>query len=125
MKLPVALLLVAAAGVLVAAVSACGGAPAPVLTPPADAVVVTAQGTAFATQHVTAPAIVPFTLWFYNKDNELHNLHIWDAGGQSVFVGETFTGPDARTALVPGLTPGQYHFTCDIHPDMTRQLVAG
>ncbi len=115
----------AAAGVLAAAVAACGGAPAPALTPPADAVAITAQGTAFTTQHVTAPASAPLTLWFYNKDNELHNVHIWDASGASVFAGEPFTGPDARTALVPALTPGTYEFKCDIHPGMTGQLVAG
>jgi plastocyanin len=119
------LLLVAAAGVLAAAVAACGGAPPPVVTPPADAVVVTAQGTAFTTQYVTAPADVAFTLWFDNMDNELHNVHIWDATNASVFAGEAFTGPGARGALVPPLTPGAYHFTCDIHPGMTGQLVAG
>ncbi|MEP7379680.1 MAG: cupredoxin domain-containing protein [Chloroflexota bacterium] len=115
----------AAAGLLAAAVAACGGAPAPVLTPPPDSVVITAQSTLFVTQHVPAPASAPFTLWFLNKDNELHNVHIWDASGASVFAGEAFTGPDARTALVPALTPGTYEFKCDIHPGMAGQLVAG
>jgi plastocyanin len=115
----------AAAGILAAAVAGCGGAPAPSLTPPPDAVDITAQGTAFTTQNVTVPASAPFTLWFYNKDNELHNVHIWDASGASVFAGEAFNGPEARTALVPPLTPGTYVFKCDIHPGMTGQLVAG
>jgi plastocyanin len=111
--------------VLATVVLACGGAPAPSLTPPADVVAITAQGTAFTTQQVTAPASAPFTLWFYNKDNELHNVHVWDASGGSVFAGEAFNGPEARTALVPPLAPGTYQFKCDIHPDMTGQLIAG
>ena len=104
--------------------TACGGAPAPTLTQPPDTTAIIAQGTAFTTANVTAPAMTPFTLWFYNKDNELHNVHIWDAAGGSVFMGETFTGPDARTALIPPMTPGTYRFTCDIHPGMAGELVA-
>jgi plastocyanin len=58
-------------------------------------------------------------------DHELHNVHIWDANGASVWIGQTFIGPGARTALVPTLTPGTYTFHCDIHPAMTGTLVAG
>lgn len=118
-------LLGAAAWAVAAAVVACGGAPAPVVTQPPDSIAIIAQGTAFTTQHVTAPAMAPFTLWFDNMDNELHNVHIWDGNGASVFVGEAITGPDARTAPVPALTPGTYKFTCDIHPGMNGELVAG
>ena len=110
--------------IMAAALAACGGAPAPIGTPPPDAVVVTAQGTAFTTQHVTVPASEPFTLWLDNLDNEVHNVHIWDAAGASVYTGQFLTGPAARTELVPPLTPGTYRFTCDIHPGMAGQLVA-
>ena len=111
--------------VLACVLAACGGAPAPTLTQPPDTTAIIAQGTAFTTASVTAPASAPFTLWFYNKDNELHNVHIWDATGANIFESEAFTGPDARTALVPPLTPGTYRFTCDIHPGMTGELIAG
>ncbi len=109
---------------VVALVGACG-APAPTMTPAPGAVVIVAQGTAFTTQQVTAPAFVAFTLWFDNHDNELHNVHLWDvAGTTSVWAGKTFTGPAAKTEQVPALTEGTYKFTCDIHPQMTGQLIA-
>ena len=99
-------------------VAACG-APAPVMTPPPGAVVITAQGTAFTTHHVTAPAGVDFTLWFENRDHELHNVHIRHGSGSNLFYGQTFTGPEARTETVPAIPPGTYTFICDIHPTMT------
>ena len=103
-------------------VAACG-APAPVVTPPPGAVVITAQGTAFTTHHVTAPAGVDFTLWFENRDHELHNVHIRHGSGSNLFYGQTFTGPEARTETVPAIPPGTYTFICDIHPTMTGELV--
>jgi len=116
-------LLLAAAGLLAAAVAACG-APAPLLTPPPGAVVITAQGTAFVTQHVSAPAGAAFTLFFENRDNEAHNVHIWDAAGASVFPGEVIAGPKAIAMDIAALAAGTYHFTCDVHPGMTGELVA-
>ena len=110
--------------ILTAALAACGGAPAPIPTPPPGAVVVIAQGTAFTTQNVTAPAATAFTLFFENRDAELHNVHISDAAGASVFMGQTFTGPKALVEQVPALAAGTYRFVCDVHPGMAGQLVA-
>jgi plastocyanin len=108
--------------VLAALVVGCG-APAPTTTPPPGAVVIVAQGTAFTTQNVTAPANAAFTLWFNNRDSELHNVQIWDFD-MTVFTGQTFTGPAAKSEQVQALAPGTYKFTCLIHPQMTGELVA-
>ncbi|MEA2676426.1 MAG: Cupredoxin-like domain [Chloroflexota bacterium] len=106
------------------ALIACGGAPQTLPTPPPGAVVVTAQGTAFTTQNVSAPAGTAFTLFFENLGNELHNVRLKDAAGTSVFGGQTFTGPAAVAEQVPALAAGTYRISCDIHPDMSAQLVA-
>jgi len=115
-------LLLAAAGLLAAAVVGCGGAPAPMATPPPGAVVITAQGTAFVSGPYTAPADAAFTLFFVNKDNEPHNARIWNATGASVYPGEIIQGPAAKAEEVPALAAGTYRLTCDIHPGMTAEL---
>ena len=116
-----AALSLAAAGVLAAAVVACG-APAPLPTPPPGAVVITAQGTAFTSTTYTAPAGAAFTLFLENHDNEPHNVHIWNAAGASVYPGEVVQGPAAKAEEVPALPAGTYRISCDIHPAMTAQL---
>ena len=114
--------LLAVAGLLAATVAACGGAPAPLPTPPPGAVVVTAQGNAFVSGPYTAPADAAFTLFLVNKDGEPHNVRIWDAANVSVFAGALVQGPGAKAEQVPALSAGTYRFTCDIHPDMAAQL---
>jgi plastocyanin len=117
-------LALAASAALALALAACGGPAAPLPTAPPGAVVVVAQGTAFTTQNVTAPANTPFTLFFENRDNEPHNVRLWDAAGAVVFPGEIVTGPTTIVESVAALPAGTYRMTCDIHPDMTGQLIA-
>ena len=114
--------LLGAAGLLAAALAGCGGTPAPLPTPPPGAVVITAQGTAFVSTPYTAPADAAFTLFFLNKDNEPHNVRIWNAAGASVHPGEIIQGPAAKAEEVPALPAGAYRLTCDIHPGMTAEL---
>ncbi len=114
---------VAIRGLVRAALAGCG-APAPLPSPPPGAIVIAAEHTAYAGSSFTAPAGVAFTLFFENRDNEPHNVRFWDAAGQSVFSGEIIQGPAAKVEPVPALAPGTYRITCDIHPDMTAQLVA-
>lgn len=122
MRAPVSLTL-AAAGLLAAAVAGCGGPAAPVPTAPPGAVVVVAQGNAFVSGPYTAPADEAFTLFFESRDREPHNVRIWDAAGATVFPGELVTGPAAIVESVPALAAGAYRLTCDIHPEMTGELV--
>ncbi|HEY8135174.1 MAG TPA: cupredoxin domain-containing protein, partial [Candidatus Limnocylindrales bacterium] len=121
-RAPLTLAALGAAGLLVAALAACGGAPAPLPTPPPGAVIITAQGTAFVSPPYTAPANAAFTLFFENRDNEPHNVRVWDAANASVYTTEIIQGPAAKAEQVPALPAGTYRLTCDIHPDMTAQL---
>jgi plastocyanin len=86
-------------------------------------VVITAQGNVFAPAQVTAPASEPITLYLENRDSEPHNVRVWDAAGSSVFEGELVAGHTAKVEEVPALSAGTYRLTCDVHPDMTGQLV--
>lgn len=115
-------LTLAAAGLLAAGIAACGGAPAPLSTPPPGAVVVTAQGNAFVSGPYTAPADVAFTLFLVNKDGEPHNARIWNAANVSVHPGAIVQGPGAKAEQVPALPAGTYRLTCDIHPEMSAPL---
>jgi plastocyanin len=116
-----AALTLAAAALMAATVTACGAA-APLPTAPPGAVVITAQGNAFAPAQVAAPAGEQITLFLENRDNEPHNVRVWDAAGSSVYAGELVQGRTAKVESVPALPAGTYHFTCDIHPEMTGQL---
>jgi len=69
-------------------------------------VVVSAYNTAFEQQSVTAPSGVEFTIWFENRENVLHNVHVFSAPGASIAQGELFTGPGAQPLSVPALAAG-------------------
>jgi plastocyanin len=103
----------------------CGSSPTPLPTPPAGAVVVSASNSAFEQPVVNADADAPFTIWFVNRENVLHNVNVLDAAGASQAKGDIFTGPAAQPLDVPPLGPGTYRLICDVHPTtMTAQLVA-
>jgi plastocyanin len=97
--------------------------PAPMPTPPPGAVVVAADNVAFATASVSAPAGTPFTVFFENRESEPHNVRVWDAANATLGATEIVGGPAARTLDVVALVPGTYRLTCDIHPEMTAQLL--
>lgn len=114
---------VLAAAVIVALAGCSSASPAPMLSPPPGAMVITAEHTAFVDRNLEAPAATPFTLFFENHDSEAHNVRILDASNMTVAATEIFTGPGARTVEVPALAPGTYRLLCDIHSEMTAQLV--
>ncbi|HZD79343.1 MAG TPA: multicopper oxidase domain-containing protein [Actinomycetota bacterium] len=87
---------------------------------------IAAEGMAFDTDCLAAPAGRRFTIAFDNRDEGVpHNLAIYtDAdAGTALFVGDVITGPKATTYRVPGLDPGTYFFRCDVHPQMNGTFV--
>lgn len=93
--------------------AASGEAPAP--GAPAGAAVV-AEGVAFTTPEVQATG-PDFTLAFDNRDPSIpHDVDILGPGGEKLFDGEVFPGPENRPYEVTGLQPGSYEFICSVHP---------
>ena len=112
-------------------VAACGGGGLGYDKPPASldpaSPKIAARDIAFDKSSLDMPASSPFILVFENQENVGHNISIYrDAGFQTrVFEGAVFSGPATRWYPVPALSPGTYHFRCDVHPNMAGTLVAG
>lgn len=86
---------------------------------------ISAQGVAYDTATLEAPANTPFTITFKNNDAGIpHNvsIHRDSPTGDEVFRGEIFSGVDARTYAVPALPAGTYAFVCSVHANMTGTL---
>jgi len=116
----------AAALVTAAAFVALGCEASPTLpsSPPPGAVIVSANQQQFEQAVVNAPASTAFTIWFENRESVVHNVNVVDVAGASLAKGDIFTGPAARPLEVPALGPGNYRIICDVHPDMSAQLIA-
>lgn len=128
----------ALAVVMLAAVAGCGGGGAtadPAASPSsgssdpaADATVMTivAQGIAFVPDQLGAPAGSALAITFDNRDAGVpHNLALFGDAGFSTKLAETevASGPVIQRLAVPGLVPGEYRFTCIVHPTMTTTMV--
>jgi plastocyanin len=106
------------------AVSGCQSAGPGIGTPPPGAIVVSANFSKFEQPSVQAPAGVAFVIWFENRENVPHNVHVVENSGANIALGEIFNGPAARPLDVPALAAGTYKLLCDVHPDMISELVA-
>jgi hypothetical protein len=84
-----------------------------------------AQNIAFDRNVVAVPANTPFVLVFENRDSVSHNVSIYQdpSYDKQSFQGVLFSGPATRWYPVPALAPGTYSFKCDLHPNMTGQIV--
>jgi nitrite reductase (NO-forming) len=83
--------------------------------------VISAEGMAFDTDCLAAPAGTVFTIRFTNDDAGVpHNVSIYtDASARTpLFVGDLVSGPQTVTYHVPALDAGTYVFRCDVHPQM-------
>jgi plastocyanin len=85
-----------------------------------------AEGIAYDTAELAAPANEPFVIVFENREAVSHNVSIYaDEGlGDRRFEGVLFGGPATRWYPVPALAAGTYRFVCDLHPTMAGRLVA-
>lgn len=98
----------------------------PACEPDGTELAIVAQGIAFDTDCLAAPAGEAFTIQFDNQDQGIpHNVAIYTGPPPSdvVFEGEIFPGPDARSYEVDALDAGQLYFHCDVHPNMNGTFV--
>ena len=102
----------------------CESSPTLPSSPPPGAIIVSASQQKFDQAVVSAPAATAFTIWFENRESVPHNVNVVDVAGASVAKGDIFSGPAARPLDVPPLAPGNYRLICDVHPDMSAQLIA-
>ncbi len=88
--------------------------------PSADPVQLSADDNAFDRDCIAVRAGQPFTIAFDNKDIASHNVTVLDRHGGAVrhFVGDLVAGGAKATYQGPALPAGQYHFHCDVHPQM-------
>lgn len=84
-----------------------------------------AQGIAYVTTTLTAPAGAPFQIVFTNSDAGIpHNvsIHSGSATGTAVFTGDIFEGVATQTYDVPALAAGTYYYVCSVHSNMVGTL---
>jgi plastocyanin len=116
-----------AAAVLAAACSSGSSGPtvAPSIDP--DALTIAADDLAFSTSTLAAPADEPFQIAFDNREGAPHNVAIYGDSSvtEKVFGSDPFSGPAVATYDVPPLSAGSYFFRCDVHPDMSGELIVG
>jgi len=105
--------------------SACAGAAArPTASIPPGTLEVRAANLTFAPGQLAVPAEQPFAIAFDNADTVPHNLVIIGPDGTRIFASDVFTGAAQRMLQIPALAPGTYQLHCDVHPEMSGDLVA-
>ncbi len=84
-----------------------------------------AQGIAYTTTSLTAPAGKPFDIVFTNNDAGIpHNVSIHQGSptGTALFTGDIFSGVDTRTYTIQALPAGTYYYVCSVHSSMVGTL---
>jgi heme/copper-type cytochrome/quinol oxidase subunit 2 len=107
---------------LQALVEKSNATPAPL--PSGTVLNVRAQGIAFDTAALEAPADAAFGIAFRNDDppGVLHDIDIRDGGGAVVANQDTIDGGTQANYTYQPLAAGDYTFFCSIHPNMTGTL---
>ncbi|CAN5644256.1 hypothetical protein BH18ACT17_BH18ACT17_03850 [soil metagenome] len=87
---------------------------------------IVAQGIAWDTTCLVAPAGESFTVNVDNQDDGIpHNFDLLtEEGGESIAATEVQPGIVQQTLDVDALDAGNYFFVCDVHPTMTGTLAA-
>lgn len=114
-------MLAGGAALLLAAKPVEGGEEGPTVT-----IALAAEGIAFTTDALSAPADEAFAIEFDNRDAAVqHNVEIFDNEaftGEPLFAGEIVTGPEKVTYDVSPLAAGTYWFNCVVHPTMVGEI---
>lgn len=103
------------------------GEPAPSIEPGGSTVQLAAQGIAWSTTELTAPADTAFQIVFTNNDASVpHDVDIrsGDPAGVLVHDSDTFPGVETRTLDIDPLPAGIYAYVCSIHSNMVGTLYA-
>lgn len=83
-------------------------------------VTIVAKDVAWSTDCLQAPDSVPLTIVIDNRDDGVnHNLHLTAPGSPAT---KLEAGPITQHLSVGTLAAGDYHFVCDLHPNMTGTL---
>jgi outer membrane protein assembly factor BamB/plastocyanin len=104
------------------AMATATASPTETSTPAGEAVQLdlTAANIAFDEDTLTVPVGAMVTMTFTNNDQVPHNFALYtdDSASESIFVGETFSGPgETRTYEFQAPSQlGTYFFRCDVHP---------
>ena len=102
----------------------CQSSPTLPDSPPPGAIIVSANQLKFEQAVVNAHASVPFTIWFENRETVPHNVNVRGWRRHLGREGRHLQRPSGAPLEVPALAQGNYRLICDVHPDMSAQLIA-
>ncbi len=90
------------------------------------AVVLVAENITLSPAELHVPVGTPIALHVDHRDAGVPHGIVLEAPTNPptrLYTGEIVTGPTTQDAVIPGLIPGAYRFTCQVHPMMTATLV--
>ncbi len=94
-------------------------------TAPASSFNVVAKNTQFDTDTLVVIAGEETVVRLDNQDGALHNVAVYtEEGGDPIYRGELFTGPETREYRFQSPQAGVYYFRCDAHPEMEGVFIA-
>ena len=92
---------------------------------PASSFNVVAKNTQFDIDTLVVVAGSEVVIRLDNQDGALHNVAVYtEEGGDPIFRGELFTGPETREYRFQAPQAGVYYFRCDAHPEMEGVFIA-
>lgn len=95
-----------------------------------DGLTVTAANIAFDTSEIAVPAEEDVALHFVNADTEQHNISVYENSDDGlnfenhIFEGEIIDGDQETDYNFTAPPAGDYHFQCDVHPNMNGTFTA-
>jgi plastocyanin len=92
-------------------------------SPSGTSLTLSAQNTSYDKDCLAAPAAQAFTISFANRQKDVsHNVVILkEHQGEALFRGgDPFPGVQTEVYNVPPMTAGEYHFHCEVHPDVMQ-----